>query len=86
MPFRGPLIVLLCAIPASAAEPFPLMLVLHGGNGDNGFLGSITPWIGEAVRAGIPKVVAVTVDAGRSFYMDYRDGSQKWESLFAKHL
>ena len=42
------------------------------------------------VEAVLPDVVAVTPSVHRSFYMDYRDGSQKWETLltgpFLEHL
>lgn len=62
--------------------PLPLMLALHGGNGDNGFLGQIQPVIERAWKdRTLPPLIAVTPDADRSFYMDFRDGSQKWESF-----
>ncbi len=67
----------------SAAAPFPLLVCLHGGNCDQGFLRTIAPRIEEARKTGgLGAVVAVTADAGRSFYMDYRDGSRRWEQFF----
>ena len=47
--------------------------------------------IDEMWKSGaLPKMVIVTPSATRSFYMDYKDGSQKWESFimgpFLEHL
>lgn len=75
----------------SAAAPFPLLLFLHGGGGDKTFLVRMRPVIEEAWKsAAVPKMVVATPSAGRSFYMDYKDGSQKWESFivgpFLDHL
>lgn len=75
----------------SAPGPFPLLLFLHGGGGDKSFLARMRSTIEEAWKAGsVPKMVVATPSAGRSFYMDYRDGSQKWESFiigpFLAHL
>ena len=62
--------------------PYPLLLLLHGGDGDNGFLSKMKPTIEAAWAAGdLPPLVVVTPDAQRSLYMDYRDGSQKWETF-----
>ncbi|HLG15961.1 MAG TPA: alpha/beta hydrolase-fold protein [Blastocatellia bacterium] len=74
-----------------AKEPLPLLLFLHGGGGDRSFLTRMRPTIDEMWKAGtLPKMVVVTPSAGRSFYMDYKDGSQKWESFiigpFLDHL
>ncbi|HEY3949281.1 alpha/beta hydrolase-fold protein [Phenylobacterium sp.] len=70
-----------------AKGPYPLMLLLHGGGGDNGFLASMRPTIEQAWAAGeLPPLVVVTPDAKRSLYMDYRDGSQKWESFIVGEL
>lgn len=72
-------------------EPLPLLLFLHGGGGDRGFLTRLRPAIDDMWKAGtLPKMVIVTPSASRSFYMDYKDGSQKWESFiigpFLEHL
>jgi S-formylglutathione hydrolase len=69
----------------------PLLLFLHGGGGDRGFLTRMRATIEDMWKAGtLPKMVIVTPSASRSFYMDYKDGSQKWESFiigpFLEHL
>ena len=75
----------------AAKDPLPLLLFLHGGGGDKSFLARMRPIIEEMWRAGaLPAMVLVTPSAGRSFYMDYKDGSQKWETFivteFIDHL
>lgn len=75
----------------AAKEPLPLLLFLHGGGGDRSFLTRFRPVIDEMWKAGtLPPMVIATPSAGRSFYMDYRDGSQKWETFivtdFLNHL
>lgn len=77
---------------ADATEPFPLLLALHGGGGNRDFLKQIRPWIEELWRTGaLPKmVVATPTSSARSFYMDFKDGAQKWETFltgeFLEHL
>jgi S-formylglutathione hydrolase len=72
------------------SEPLPLVYVLHGGDGDTGFLSKVRVVFDKCWAEGLPKLIAVTPNADRSFYMDYRDGSQKWETLltgpFLEHL
>ncbi|MFY9554889.1 MAG: alpha/beta hydrolase-fold protein [Blastocatellia bacterium] len=75
----------------TAKDPLPLLLFLHGGGGDRSFLTRMRPIIDDMWKSGtLPKMVVVTPSAGRSFYMDYKDGSQKWESFlvgpFLEHL
>jgi S-formylglutathione hydrolase len=75
----------------AAKEPLPLLLFLHGGGGDKSFLVRMQPVFEEMWKAGtLPPVVVVTPSAARSFYMDYKDGSQKWETFivteFLEHL
>jgi len=75
----------------SAKGPLALLLFLHGGGGDRNFLVRLRPVIDDLWKAGtLPPMVIVTPSASRSFYMDYKDGSQKWESFvigpFLEHL
>jgi S-formylglutathione hydrolase len=63
-------------------EPLPLLFFLHGGGGDRSFLTRMRGIVDDMWKEGtLPKLVVVTPSAGRSFYMDYKDGSQKWESF-----
>lgn len=75
----------------AAKEPLPLLLFLHGGGGDKSFLGRMRATFDEMWKAGtLPPMIIVTPSAARSFYMDYKDGSQKWETFivteFLDHL
>jgi S-formylglutathione hydrolase len=68
-------------------KELPLLLFLHGGGGDRKFLARMRPIFDELWRAGtLPPMVAVTPSAARSFYMDYKDGSQKWETFLTTEL
>ena len=71
----------------TAKAPLPLLLFLHGGGGDKSSLGRMRPVLEEMWKAGtLPPMVVVTPSAERSFYMDYKDGSQNWETLLATEL
>ena len=75
----------------TAKEPLPLLFFLHGGGGDRSFLTRMRGIVDDMWKQGtLPKLVVVTPSAGRSFYMDYKDGSQKWESFivgpFLEHI
>jgi S-formylglutathione hydrolase len=68
---------------ASQAD-LPLLLFLHGGGeGGHVFLRSSRPWIDELWKSGeLPPMVIATPHVGpMCFYLDYRDGTQKWESI-----
>jgi len=70
------------------SKPLKLLLWLHGGPGDSSYLEKeLSPVIQSAWQRGIlePLIVAVP-SARRSFYMDYRDGSEKWESFILQEL
>ncbi len=71
----------------SSGAVYPLLLLLHGGDGDNSFLKTMRPTIEAAWAAGdLPALVVVTPDAQRSLYVDYKDGSQKWETFIVTEL
>lgn len=71
---------------------FPLVLNLHGGGGSREMLKRQQPRFTELWQEGdLRSMVIVSPSvAPRSFYMDYKDGSQKWETLligpFLTHL
>jgi len=69
-------------------DPYPLLLFLHGGGGDHTFLsGRMKGLFEQAWALGILRpLVVVTPSAGRSFYLDYRDGSERWESFILGEL
>ncbi len=70
-----------------SSEAYPLLLFLHGGGRDSSFLGRLRALIEQAwARNEIPKMVVATPSAGRSFYMDYYDESQKWETFIMTEL
>ncbi len=69
------------------AEPYPLVIQLHGGNGSSDNLATLAEPLEQAIRQGlIPPSVSVMPSAQRSFYMDYRDSSQKWEQFVVTDL
>jgi len=64
-----------------------LVLFLHGGDGDNGFLAHFREAIEAAWAAGeLAPCLVATPDADRSLYLDYFDGSQKWETFLVAEL
>jgi S-formylglutathione hydrolase len=63
------------------------MLMLHGGNGSEQDLLRFTTLIDEEINEGrIPPLVIAMPSARRSLYMDYRDGSQRWETFIVSEL
>jgi S-formylglutathione hydrolase len=71
-----------------ADKDYPLMLFLHGGgNQDSNFLNLTGPNIWDLWEKKIvPEMVVVTPNCNRSLYMDYKDGSEKWESFIIQEL
>ena len=63
----------------TSGEPYPLMLALHGGGGDQGFFNSLlAPIIEDMWESKLtPKMVLIMPKCKRCLYMDYKDGSQK---------
>jgi S-formylglutathione hydrolase len=64
-------------------EPLPLLLYLHGGGGDRTALTRSRPIFEEEWKSGrVPRMIVATPSVtARCFYMDYKDGSEKWETL-----
>ena len=79
---------------AKRAEPYPLLIQLHGGGLSNKRMeNSPGQWVGmgelldQAIESGlVAPMVSVMPSAGRWFYMNFRDGSQKWEDFVMKDL
>ena len=62
------------------AEPYPLLLMLHGGNGSERDILYFTQVFDTEIAAGrLPPVVIAMPSGRRSLYMDFSDGSQLWE-------
>lgn len=72
---------------AGEADDLPLLLLLHGGGDSASFLDGLIPLFDRLWAAGeLPPVVVATPSAGRSFYLDRADGSQRWETFLADEL
>jgi len=68
------------------AQELPLLLALHGGDGIAGF-SFIQSTVQAAWQSGdLAPCVVVIVNSGRSFWMDWKDGSQKWETFVMQEL
>ena len=66
---------------------YPLLLLLHGGNGSEQDLLRFTSTLDKAMaQGGVPPFVVAMPSARRSLYMDYRDGSQRWETFIVTEL
>lgn len=74
------------------ADPYPVVLDLHGGGGDRNVLKRQVPIFDELWAAGElpPMVIAMASVTARGFYMDFPDGTEKWETFiigdFLEHL
>jgi S-formylglutathione hydrolase len=79
-------------IAPGASHDAPLLLDLHGGGGDRKQLQRQQPIFERLWSSGaIPPLVVVTPSVtARGFYMDYKDGSERWETFimgpFLAHL
>ena len=68
-------------------KTYSLMLFLHGGDGHSGILNQIKTLIRDLWKKNLaPEMVLVIPHCDRSFYMDYRNGSQKWETFILNEL
>ncbi|NVM43794.1 MAG: esterase [Candidatus Lokiarchaeota archaeon] len=66
---------------------YPLLLFLHGGGGDEKSIGFIEPIIRTLWKENkLPKMVVATPSCTRSLYMNYRDGSENWESFIIEEF
>ncbi len=75
----------------ASEAPLPLLLFLHGGGMNRDFLKQNQARIESLWKAKtLPPMVVVTPSCARGFYMDYKDGSKKWETFliaeFLEHL
>lgn len=69
-------------LPDDIEGELPLLLLLHGGGGSSEVLIHMQPHFDAAWALGIlPPMIVATLDAERSFYLDFCDESQKWETL-----
>ncbi len=81
---------------ANRVERYPLLIQLHGGGASNKEMenspilsvgGGMGGLLDQAIENGlVAPMVSVMPSAGRSFYMNFRDGSQKWEDFVMKEL
>jgi len=81
---------------ANRAERYPLLIQLHGGGGSNKDMenfralsvgGGMGGLLDQAIENGlVAPIVSVMPSAGRAFYMNFRDSSQKWEDFVMKDL
>lgn len=72
---------------AKRAQAYPLIVQLHGGGGSSQNMTMMAETLEAGIKAKfVPPSVSVMPSAGRSFYMDYRDGSQKWETFVVTDL
>lgn len=72
---------------ATPGKRYPLLLLLHGGDGSERDLARFAPVIDQAIGDGrTPPLVVAMPSARRSLYMDYRDGSERWETFMVSEL
>jgi len=74
--------VLLPPSYSSGACTYPLLFWLHGGEGDHRYLEESAAVFKRMWSAGtLTEMVVATPAATQTGYLDYRDGSQRWESF-----
>jgi S-formylglutathione hydrolase len=79
--------VLLPVSYVTGEHRYPVLFFLHGGTDDHGLLTRTAPVFQDMWTAGTaPEMVVVTPDADHSLYLDYRDGSQRWETFIVCEL
>lgn len=76
----------------SATEPLPLVLDLHGGGGSREVLERQQPLLDDLWAEGRVEAMVVVMPSvtPRGFYLDRRDGAERWESFlvgpFLEHV
>ena len=70
------------------ADPYPVLFFLHGGNRSHKDLQLRYKPVLDRLwkKQEFPAIVVVMVDAKRSRYLDYPDGSQYWEKFYIKEF
>ena len=69
-------------LPEGEWQDLPLLLLLHGGGGSSEYLTQMQPLFDQAwANKELPPMAVATLDAQRSFYVDFKDGSQSWETF-----
>ena len=72
---------------AKRRQAYPLIVQLHGGGGSSRNMRAMAETLEAGIKLGlVPAAVSVMPSAERSFYMDYRDGSEKWETFIIADL
>jgi pimeloyl-ACP methyl ester carboxylesterase len=66
---------------AARAESYSLLLWLHGGNGSEKDMLFFKSVFDREIASGrVPPLVIATPSGRRSLYMEFRDGTERWES------
>jgi S-formylglutathione hydrolase len=66
-------------------QKYPLILFLHGGGGDRTILNTIKPIVEELWKGKmLPDAIVASPSCTRSLYMDFRNGTEQWESFLIK--
>lgn len=76
-------------LPDDADEAtLPVLLFLHGGNGDRSWLAQNRHLFERAWALGTlpPMVVATPSSSALSYYMDYHDGTESWTTLLSSEF
>lgn len=71
----------------NSGKSYPFFLYLHGGNAYHSLKRIAYPLIRRLMEDGsIPEMIVATPNCYRSLYMDYKDGSEKWESFIVNEF
>lgn len=72
---------------AGGGARLPLIVALHGGDGGDGFAELLAFPLATAWQLGVlPPCLVAVPRSGRSFWIDRRDGSQRWETFLHAEL